>query len=1142
MTVLNAASGMPEEFSPIASNLETLGAKFRLAEIMGGAARFAAVTFPAITLALFFVGYFALPTWLNIALGLLALAAIVLAYFRWVHVPLWRRPTYGQIARWIEEHAPQANVELHNELINAVLLADEYQKTSDAIAKREMAGRRSPWIPQVLREIERKLGTLDLAQTVPWRLQQRRWLFAGVVLLACLLLVLLSPASFSHAFAVYARPNQFVPRVGAVKILKVEPGNDTVLAGQTVTFVATVEAPGGKVVAAKIDLRFASGKTASYPMTVFGTDNNQYRYTPQSNLAEDVDYIITAGDSQSERFHLTVLPQIHMVSYTLEITPPGYTAWQGKPAVVPGKELTPARGSIEAPLGSTVALTAALDIPVQEAILDIQGGPPVVLTRQADGRTFTGNLLVRESLRYAVRVNDKTSRTLARFPEEPQNAASASASASCFTILALPDTPPTITVTEPARDVDARPGDKLALAAQAADDYGLTSVTLETAKGKEEFKAVKTWPGKAGKTLAVRHVLDLPADQYKYGDVLRYRFVAVDNRALTMLDSTWGPQTTPGQVFTISFNDTAAAAAKAGKLWDQLREKLTALLDAQIVLHQGAQKLPGGREARNVVASAETLPGYKQSVGEIGSGQKKLRTGISTLAREFPFEPSMKLIQKALQVLAVEDATAAVDRAGDITLLSDPQALTPLCTRLRQHQARIIDVLQTLLAIAKSQQEKPTQVADKEGGDLPNEAKKAWEKLKDDLKEFQKEQKKVIDSTADLAKKPKDQFDKHDEQKLKELAAIEDKWEKFLSNRLADMSKVAEQDQANVSLLEEMVQMKVELTMAKDALAQKATEIATALEDNGLENAKSLTTHIERWLMHQPDRVQWKMEEPVAQNDPKMAELPKQLQDMVSDLMDQEEDVTEQMENLASKWADSLDKGAGWDAMEGPISNMSAQGVTGNQMPKDTEIQGRSGEGREGRSSGEMVGAEAEGKGGRRTPTRLTPEPFSSGKVKDKSKDPAGGATGGGKKGGFGGEGLEGPAPAKQMQDDIKRLQGKQAAIRNQTERLQLQTKAQGFNNFKLLEAAVLMKKADEALKQYHYNSALYFQKQAVQSLNTAKVLANGQMHVTADTSPAASTKTQKEMQDALNGVMPKGYADPVKAYFQKLSQDAGKE
>ncbi len=103
-------------------------------------------------------------------------------------------------------------------------------------------------------------------------------------------------------------------------------------------------------------------------------------------------------------------------------------------------------------------------------------------------------------------------------------------------------------------------------------------------------------------------------------------------------------------------------------------------------------------------------------------------------------------------------------------------------------------------------------------------------------------------------------------------------------------------------------------------------------------------------LGHSPDRTKWQMEEPLARRtDAPMAELPKQLQDMMGDLMDQEEDETQQMESMGSKFADSLDKGAGWDAADGPISNMSAQGVTGNQMPKDMEIQGRSGEGREGR-------------------------------------------------------------------------------------------------------------------------------------------------------------------------------------------------
>jgi hypothetical protein len=426
---------------------------------------------------------------------------------------------------------------------------------------------------------------------------------------------------------------------------------------------------------------------------------------------------------------------------------------------------------------------------------------------------------------------------------------------------------------------------------------------------------------------------------------------------------------------------------------------------------------------------------------------------------------------------------------------------------------------------------------EKAGEDLPNEARDAWKKISEELKKFDKEQKAVINATAELAKKPKDSYDARDNQKLLDLAAVEDKWEKFLSDRIADMSKIAEQDQANASLLEEMVQMKVELAAAKDALQQKATEIATPLEENGLENAKVLDTHIERMLMNKPDHIAWQMEEPVTQNDQAMAELPKQLQDMIGDLMDKEEDLTEEMESVGSKFADSLNKGAGWDAMDGPMSNMSAQGVTGNQMPKNMEIQGRSGEGREGRTSGEMVGSEAEGKGGRRTPTRMTQDPFSSGQVNDRSKEPAGGATGGGKKGGQGGEGLEGQAPPE-LQSALKRLAGVQAALRNQSERINLQMNATGFNNFKLLEAQAQMRKSEDAMRKFHYQTALYYQQKAVQSLNSAKVLSAGRVHVTHDTTPTVSDRTRKEIESATSGPLPRGYADPVKAYFQKLANE----
>src|SRR5262249_54774215 len=161
-------------------------------------------------------------------------------------------------------------------------------------------------------------------------------------------------------------------------------------------------------------------------------------------------------------------------------------------------------------------------------------------------------------------------------------------------------------------------------------------------------------------------------------------------------------------------------------------------------------------------------------------GQKSVRGDMDALAKDFPFEPSMKLVQKSLQVLVVEDGTSAIDRASDMLLLADTRTLSPLTLKLKQHQNRIIDVLQTLLAMVSSERSRLEKAAQAEGGDLPNDARDAWKKLAADLKDFQKEQKAVIDATADLAKKPKDQFDAADSQKVKDLQAIEDKWEKFL--------------------------------------------------------------------------------------------------------------------------------------------------------------------------------------------------------------------------------------------------------------------------------------------------------------------------------------------------------------------------
>ncbi len=1139
MTTVNLPSFSPAhlpEYASLTQRLESVGGRFRLAGVLRALGHYILLVAPLTVVVLFVAGFFTVPGWVHVSLIAIWVAAVVGGYFYLLHGPLFRQPSFAEIARLIEENADGRIPEhLNNALINAVLLAQE----GDAVG-RDGEGRAvaQAWIPHLLREVTAKIGPIPLEKMVPWKKPRQALALAAALLAACLVIVALAPNTFGHGMAVLLHPTRFVPQQGAVRILAVVPGNDTALLGQPLSFTVTVASPGNKTIDAQLQIRYASGRVSNLPMLPFGTENSQYNRQGVT-ATEDMDYIITAGDTQSERYHITVLPQIHLMQYALEIVPPAYTGQARESVKLTGIDAQGPRASVDVPMGSDVTLSVTLDGPAHEVLMDEAGKQPVSMSAEADGRTFSAHFPLRETLRYTLRVNDAANRTLHQFPDATDAAKDAAAPAagdSFYTLTATPDVPPTVTVSEPGRNTDAKPDSKLAISATATDDYGITSMRLEIAKNNDaDFQTLATasapplkGDAQANRSLTYHYVLDFPKEKYKLGDTLRYRVVATDNRDLTGLDPALGPQSAVSQTFTVSFDDKSVVAAQSTKVWEALRLKLTAMLELEIALRKQSANLVTGMSVADI--RKFTMP--------IHDGQQTLKDQMTDVVKTFPFEPSMKLVQKSLEVLANEDATYAVDRGADILLLSDNRTLPPLAIKLRQNQGRIIDVLQTLLAIIAAEQDHIASTADHDGADLPEDARDAWKRLADDLNKFEPQQKAVIDATADLAKKPKAEFTPDDEKKLADLKAIEDQWEKFMNERLADMSRLAEQDQANASLLEEMVQMKVELAAAAGALNAKATQIAVPNEEAGLENATALTTHIERMLQQSPDRTQWQMEDPLSQNDPKMAELPKELQDMVGDLMDKEEDLTDQMESLASKFADSIDKGAGWDAADGPISDMSAQGVTGNQMPKDMEIQGRSGEGREGRSSGEMVGNTAEGKEGRQTPTRLTPDAFNNSQVDDKSTLPEGGATGGGKKAGVGTDGLEGPAPAPDP-NLTQRLAGQQAAIRNEAERLALQMHSAQYDNFKLLESNAYLKKSEDALRQFHYQSAMYYQEKAVESLNTAKVLANGQIRVVADSSPAAAEQLQKEITAPPKGPLPKGYGEPVQAYFEKLSRES---
>ena len=148
------------------------------------------------------------------------------------------------------------------------------------------------------------------------------------------------------------------------------------------------------------------------------------------------------------------------------------------------------------------------------------------------------------------------------------------------------------------------------------------------------------------------------------------------------------------------------------------------------------------------------------------------------------------------------------------------------------------------------------------GGDLPDDVQKKLKDLKDKLDEFLKQQKKVIEATENLAKKPVEDFTEKEKQLLKELAATEDEWAKFMKELHTDLSKLPEQDFANPSMAKELVEIQTELKMAEDALTE---EVGRHRRAAGAAWAtrwpRRSTTNMEKWLPDTPDREKWSQEE-----------------------------------------------------------------------------------------------------------------------------------------------------------------------------------------------------------------------------------------------------------------------------------------
>jgi hypothetical protein len=966
---------------------------------------------------------------------------------------------------------------------------------------------------------------------------------------------------------------------GKVGKIDVKPGNTEVILGGNLEISATLENPTTQPLDARVfvqsdgeaETMIVGQAEKSSPLPLAGTtkwsgpgvradaanDGPHPNPLPKGEgitrytavipaILKPLRYRVEIGDSQSEEYRVTVCEKPMVAAVGVTYRYPKYLVRKEDSVELKTPDL-------EAPQYTEAQLRIRPTVPVAKAYLEA-GGRKITSAISDNGKLVEAKIPLLQDGGYTIHlfVRDKLTDDAPRTNR----------------IHVIPDRPPTVELLKPSRGATASPGGELPVMVRAADDYGISRMRLEMKEKRaagfipapesgakadseknggedvgdpmrrdkpggslsddETILSIKTWDDFKSETAPMRqHRLKLDGGEIKPGTSVLLRAVACDTRSLNEWGLSLAPQetTTPWLEIKIVGADEKNAAALADL--ENLRGAIMKILEKQI----RARVLAGGMaKAENLAATA----------ADVRTGQIDVQKSTAELVKSIAAENDQRrTIKQVLNGLAFDEMLEAVKLADSLSKIKKSAESEKPLDSLLSTQDKIVETLRKLLDAVRLAEEKLlAEMQKRPGENLPDDVRRKLEEARDKLKEFLKEQKKIIEASENLAKKPVEDFSEEEEQALKAMAAKEDDWAKFMKELQTDLSKLPEQDFANASSLKEAVEVQVELKMAEDALTKKSVDIAVPLEQLGYERAEELATNFEKWLPDTPDREKWSQEESLTDQDKEapLAELPGELEDMIGELMEKEEDLFDEMEDITSSAADSLDKGAGWDALDGPISNMSAKGVTGNRLPNSSEIGGRSGEGRQGKSSGEFVGDEAVGKGGRRTPSRLTPDPVVKGQIKDHSKDSVGGATGGGKESGQGGEGLEGPLARSPGKRDLDRLAGKQAALRNKAEAVDLKFQVNNYHRTDLSKMIESMSQIEMDLKAGRYQNALRQRPVLLERLGNVKQYLEGEFQIKQDSTSNLPAEIQKEILGSMQDPSPAGWEEMNREYFERLS------
>mgnify|MGYP006273574235 CR=1 FL=1 len=914
----------------------------------------------------------------------------------------------------------------------------------------------------------------------------------GVLVIAAAYLSLGGPPARSAAARVLLPFADIQPFTWTSVSVQFQPGT-TVLEGQPLT--VTLTTAGRPVDHATLHLASDAGPRRSLRLQPDrGSDPAAFTHT-FAGLDRSIDLHATAGDGRLASHRITVVPRPRPVTIESTYRYPDYTGTPPRPA-------DSTDGHLSAIAGTRADLTLRFNKPLDRLQVTGYGPTRDATAAGADGRSWRTTLRVDRPGQYRLLMHDRDGYAVE--------------SAAPMLIRVERDAPPTLAITRPGRDTRVAPDEAVDLVIVAQDDWGVGRMRLlGQVNSAPDTRVLGTWTPAAPDRR--RHTVRLtvtPAEwDLEDGDQLRYWATAVDRNDVAAA---------PGRDQTRRYSLLVISPRQAAEN-----------LDAQLARFSRAIAELLELQRRNRAETAEHRP-----AGPLVERQVAIRGGTIDLAEQMQAQAFIaRTIIADLRQLAAEPMPRVITLLEGYGQAGTLDAGRPLADQSLPVQDRIIAALQRIQQrLDRAEQTRQRlRRARKTDPDPARKVDQVLEKLAADLDAFLGDL-KDIDEQYEKMPARRDGQDLTDEQ-LEELENIEhrlDRWKKWSADAVDGIMKLPDGFVPESHLAETFNMIFEEIEKQERAPTR---EIATPVEEGAKALAEEVAEDLEMWMPDAGDSKKWVMEDPVeGKFEVPETELPSNLQDMIGDLMEDVEDYDEQADDVTGAWGGNMQ--AGWAIDDGPISSYAARGKTGNMLPNASEMGGRSGSGRRGRSSGQMVGGESRALEGRPTPARVTDDPYESGTPEaDKQLDPRG-STGGGKKTGGGQAGLQGFAPPDMVQD-MQRLSEKQKLLREQTQKLARQMQTAGQPLTRVHRAIELMEGAEQDLRDLRYDDAARKRKAALGELRALDAGVDRAVSLSLQRAPYVPADLREQISTGSQQALPEGYEDIVGAYYRAISEKA---